>query len=66
MKQITLEFSNEHELLRLLEILRQFDVRIVQNLTKRKNKKQSPADFYQQFKMNISEKTFNREEANER
>jgi hypothetical protein len=61
MKQITLEFNNEHELLRLIEMLRQFDVRIVQNLSKRNKKKQTPAEFYQQFNLNIGVNKLNRE-----
>jgi hypothetical protein len=66
MKQITLEFNNELEMVRILEILRQFDVRIIQKIPKRNNKKQSIEDFYDQFNLNISSFKFTRDEANER
>jgi hypothetical protein len=60
MKQIILEFNNDLEMVRILDILRQFDVRIIQNIPKRNKKKQSIDDFYNQFNLNISSYKFSR------
>ena len=57
---------DEHELLRVLEVLRQFDVRILRQAPKRSKKKQTVAEFYQQFSLNLANFKFNRDEANER
>lgn len=66
MTQITLEFSSESELVRLLEMLRQFEVRIVRTVSRKGKKHREMEEFYNQFRIDLSNFKFDREEANER
>jgi hypothetical protein len=66
MTQITLEFSSESELARLLEVLQQFEVRIVKTASRKDKKHREMEEFYNQFRLDLSNFKFDREEANER
>jgi hypothetical protein len=66
MTQITLEFSSESELARLLEVLQQFEVRIVKTTSRKDKKHREMEEFYNQFRLDLSNFKFDREEANER
>ena len=64
MTRIILEIPKEQDVTLILELLKRLGASVIKQ--EEVDLAEEPAEFYQQFQVDMSDFTFNREEANER